>query len=62
MLWLAGAGEVVVLARKENNLGVHAKMFERAIPLFTLLDRDPVIVVGMQNQRRGLHVLRVLQW
>src|ERR1700681_170304 len=44
VLWLAGAGQVVVLARKENDLGGDAEMFERAKPLLSLLDRHPIVV------------------
>src|SRR5205809_5331489 len=62
MFWLAGAGEVVVLARKENDLGDHAEMLERAKPLLALFDWHTIVVIGMQNQRRRFDVLRVLKW
>ena len=45
MLWLAGAREVVVLARKENDFGVDAEVFQSAKPLLALLDRHAKIVV-----------------
>src|SRR5437867_810996 len=61
MLWFAGAREIVVLARKENNLGRYAEMFEGSIPLLALLNGHAIVVVRMQNQGRSLHVLRVLQ-
>lgn len=61
MLRLDGASEVVILSRKENYLGRHAEMLERAKPLLALLDRHAKVVVRMQNQSRRLHVLRVLE-
>ena len=37
---------------------VHAEVLQRAEPLLALLDRHALIVVGVQDQRRRLHVLR----
>src|SRR6516164_3102719 len=59
MLRLARASQVVVLAREEHYFGIHAIVLQGAKPLFTLLDRHPEIVVGMQDKRRGPDVLRV---
>src|SRR5258706_3845080 len=61
MFGLAGAGQVVVLAWKENYLGGHAEMFEGTKPLLALFDRHPIVVIRMKNQCRSLDVLRILQ-
>src|SRR5260221_4990069 len=61
MLWLAGASQVVVLARKENDFGGHAEVFERAKPLLPLFDRHAIVVVRMQDQCRRLYIPCVLQ-
>src|SRR5258707_12836203 len=61
MSWLAGASQVVVLARKENDLCSHAEMFEGPKPLLALFDRHPIVVIRMQNQGGRLHILRELQ-
>src|SRR6266853_3374530 len=61
MFGFAGSSKVVVLAREDHQLRINAVMFERTEPLFALLERDAVIVVGMQNQRWRFHVPGVLQ-
>ena len=61
VLRLAGAREVVVLAREEHDLARHAEVLQRAEPLLALLDRHAEVVVGVQDQRRRLDVLHVLQ-
>src|SRR6267154_5081516 len=61
MFGLAGASKVMVFSRKENNLGRDAEMFQGAEPLLALFDRHAIVIVRMQDQRRRLHVLRVLQ-
>ena len=61
VLRLAGARQVVILAREDHDFGGHAVMLQRAEPLLALLDRHAKIVVGVQDQRRRLDILRVLQ-
>src|SRR5580692_5845802 len=61
MFGLAASSEIVILAREEYDLRVDTVMFQGAKPLLTLLDRHTEIVVGVQNQRRGFHVLSELQ-
>ena len=45
MLRLAGASEIVVLAREKDNLSGDAEMFKRPEPLLTLFDRHAIVVV-----------------
>ena len=45
MFRFAGAREVMILARKENDLRRDTEMFQRAIPLLALFDRHPEVVV-----------------
>src|SRR5262245_54790930 len=61
MFRLTGPGQVVILSREDDELCGHAKMFERPEPLLALLERHSIVVVRMQNQRRGLYVLRPFQ-
>src|SRR5437870_6376724 len=61
MLRLAGASQVVVLAREEDDLGRYAEMLQSAEPLLALLYRYAIIIVRMQDQRRRLDVLRPLE-
>src|ERR1700683_139502 len=61
VLGLASSRQVVVLARKENNLGRHAVVLQRAKPLFVLLDRHAKIIVRAQNQRRRLHIPHIFE-
>src|ERR1700730_18175007 len=61
MLRLAGPREVMILARENDELRIYAVMPERADPLFTLLDRNAIVVVRMQHQRRRLDVFGVLE-
>src|SRR5438477_371932 len=56
---LAGACQVVILQREHHELRGHTEMFERTVPLLTLLDGHAQIVIGVKNQRRRLHVRRV---
>src|SRR5438105_15208174 len=41
----AGPGEVVIFAREENDFGGDAEVFERAKPLFALLDRHAIVII-----------------
>src|SRR5471030_2861890 len=61
MLRLPRSRQVVILARKNHHLSIHAVVLQRAEPLLALLQRHAIIVVRMQNQRRRLDVLGVLQ-
>src|SRR5260370_35851710 len=61
MLRLAGTRQVVILAGKNDELGVHGVVAQRAEPLLALLDRHTVIIVGMQNQRRSLDIPSILE-
>src|SRR2546423_3616715 len=61
VLRLAGAREVVVLAREDDELGRHAEVLERAEPLLALLQRHAVVVVRVKYECRRLDVSRVLQ-
>src|SRR2546423_9441881 len=61
VLGLAGAREVVVLAREDDDLGRHADVLERAEPLLALLQRHAVVVVRVKYECRRLDVSRVLQ-
>src|SRR6266496_5835746 len=47
MFWLAGAGKVMVLARKHHDFRRHTKVLESAKPLLALLQRHAKVVVGM---------------
>src|ERR1700683_4635240 len=61
MLGLAGAGEVVILAWKDDELSCNAVMLQGAEPLLTLLDRHAKVVVGMENQGGSFDVARIFQ-
>src|SRR5207253_10149706 len=61
MFRFACARQVVILARKHDDLGSHAKMLECAKPLLALFKRHTKVVVCMQDQRRRLDVLRILE-
>ena len=45
MFGLARARQVVIFAREENDFGGDAEVFERAKPLFALLDRHAIVVI-----------------
>src|SRR5260370_39908983 len=57
--WRSCPRQVVVASREDHELGGHSKMRERAEPLLALLQRDSLIVVGVQDQGRGLHLRSV---
>src|ERR1700739_3325023 len=61
MLRLSGPRKVVIFAGEDHEFRIHAIMPQRAEPLLALLDRNAVVVVGMQNQRRRLDVLGVFE-
>ena len=61
VLRLACAGQVMVLTRKNHQFCVYTIMPQCPEPLLTLFDRHTEVVIGMQNQRGSLHVLRILQ-
>src|SRR5215472_16059130 len=58
---LAGAGEVVVFAREDDDLRGNTIMLERAEPLFALFEGNAIVVVGMKNQCGSVYAARVLQ-
>ena len=59
MLRLARSREIVVLARKEDQLRGHAIVLQRAEPLFALLDGHAEVVVGMKNKRWRAYIARI---
>src|SRR5579872_4050861 len=61
MFGLAGARQVVIFAWEDDEFRRHAVVLECAEPLLALLDGDAVVVIGVQDQRRSLDVLGVLQ-
>ncbi len=61
VLGLTGAGEIVVFARKDDELRGNAIMLERSKPLFALFQGNAIVVVGVKNQRGSADVACVLQ-
>src|SRR5262245_18769182 len=57
----AGARQVVILSREEDDLAGNAEVLQRAEPLFTLFDRNAKILIRMEDQRGSLHIFDVLQ-
>src|SRR5690348_11647452 len=61
VLGLAGARQIVIFTRKENEFRRNAIVLKRAEPLLALLDGNAIIVVGMKNESRRFDVARILE-
>src|SRR5438105_4947600 len=55
------AGQVVVLARKEDDLAGDAEMLQSPKPLLPLLDGNAEIHIRMKHKSRGLHIFHIFQ-
>src|SRR5579872_743101 len=50
MLRLPRPRQVVIFPREDHQFRRHSKVLQSPEPLLALLDRDPLIVLGMQHQ------------
>ena len=61
MFGLAGACQVVVLTREDDELGGYAVVLQGAKPLLALFQRHAIVVIGMKNQSGSFDVARIFQ-
>ena len=61
MLRLTGTGQLVVLTVEVAHSCGNTLLFQYGEQLQTLLHRTTIVFVGMDEQSRGLHVLRIAQ-
>src|SRR5690606_20303323 len=55
----AGAGQLVTLAREQQQLGGHALALEPDVPALPLLDRAAPVLLGVDDERRRPHLVDV---